>query len=101
MLNYSVTYAIMRFVLSCKIVIFVVILHDLLLDLLMTIQLFTFDDVDIDDLSTLEIRNSAYVKVLVILCVDSVLWFSFVDFYLFIVVHVKSLIVIISIYFNV
>ena len=62
MLNYSVTYAIKRFVLSCKIVIFVVILHDLLLDLLMTIQLLTFDDVDIDDLSTLETGNSAYVN---------------------------------------
>ena len=101
MLNYSVTYTIIIFVLSWKIVIFVVILHDLLLDLLMTIQLLTFDDVDIDDLSTLEVRNSAYVKVLVILCLDNVLWFSFVDFYLFIVVRVKSLIVIISIYFNV
>ena len=78
-------------------IIFVEMLHDLLI----TIQLLTFDDVDIDDLSTLEIRNSAYVKVLVILCLDNVLWFSFVDFYLFIFVHVKSLIVIISIYFNV
>ena len=47
MLNYSVTYTIIRFVLSCKIVIFVVMLHDLLLDLLVTIQLLTFDDVDI------------------------------------------------------
>ena len=47
MLNYSVTYTIIRFVLSCKIVIFVVMLNDLLLDLLVTIQLLTFDDVDI------------------------------------------------------